>query len=413
MIFALISVGFGSLINLFQIGLLYEILEIDSYISLRVIMNTMNIAAPFLCLGFDNSSPILKRLYPNHPFFWNLILFNVFIFLVFIIISVFLPSNSKILPLMLGLSASTSLASTLAVANYYRVEGDTKKYFFSINIADKLFRFIVIIIITLLTHDIINWTLSVTLTSFIYVIFLISKTNSSICLSGEVFLKQIRISLPFIFSSLAIIALTRMLFYASYLSNDKVITAKIDIWLLFTLFILIPVLNKSKIEEALSQGHIHLYIDGMKKSWLKLMQLEFLVCSAIISIGIISALLGMIVPFDLIEIILPLMLGMLIIAAIPNYVQLICFSGGLKEIALISIIIFIVSIICYLPILVSNNISVQFLFVVSAILYCLIGLIIARQLKIKLMNFIRWKHIIILLIYSSISLSFACIVLLL
>jgi hypothetical protein len=404
---ALISVAIGSLLHLGQAGLLYYFLSIDTYVLYKAMLNTMNVAAPFLCLGFDSASPVLKKMFPNSLFFWNLIAFNVIVFFLFGLVSIMLPQHSSMKPLALGLCASTTVACTLIIANHYRVEGNLRKYFLNINIVDRLFRFTTIIFFAYFIRDILLWAFLVTAVSFCYVIYSVNQTKTTPYFNKKIFFKQFQMSLPFLFSSLVIITTTRLPFYVSYLTNEKLMTAKIDIWLMFTLFLLIPVLNKSKIEEANSQGDMTKYIMGMKDSWLKLMQQEFLVCSGIIVVGIIAVLMQLILPIDLVLIILPLLIGMLIITSIPNYVQLMCFNGGAHKVALISTIVFFSTSMCYAPRLVNDKIPVQILFIFSSIIYCIIGLGVAKYLKIKIIDFWSLRNTIMLAIFTIACISFA------
>ena len=128
MYLALFSVAFGSVLTFGQAAALFNILDLENYVAYRAVLNTMNIAAPFLCLGFDSASPVLRRMNPGFPFFWNLLVLHLVALLLFVTSALILPTASKLLPLILGLAASTSVAAALIVANHYRVEGEIRRY---------------------------------------------------------------------------------------------------------------------------------------------------------------------------------------------------------------------------------------------------------------------------------------------
>lgn len=401
MYLALLSVAYGSLLTFGQAAALFKILNLDDYVAYRAVLNTMNNAAPFLCLGFDSAAPVLKRMNPRFPFFWNILIVQLIALFVFILTSLVLPSDSKLLPLILGLAASSSVAGALIVANHHRVEGAISRYFIGINVADKTVRTAIILILAIFVHDIHVWAVELSLLCFAYVGLIASQTGRRMRLDRHIFLSHARISVPYIFAALGIVAVTRMPFYASYLVEDKLVTAKIDIWLLFSIFLLIPMLNKSKVEESKSTGLPQVYITAMKQSWEGLRKLELIICSGIILIASVAVFDGQAKKSDLLSIVLPLMVGMIIISSMPNFVHVLCLFGNFAVAIKISLLISLFSIIAYLPVFAVVGLTVPYLFIVSALMYCSIGCLVARLINVKIADFWRWREALMLIMFST------------
>jgi hypothetical protein len=408
---ALLSVAIGSALTLGQIFILFNVLNIENYVYSRAVLNTMNIAAPFLCLGFDSAAPVLKRINQGYPFFWNIIVANFCALLIFILLSLILPVHSKLSPLLLGLAASTSVAGALIIANYYRVEGDFQRYFIGLNIIDKLVRTFIIVVLAVLVNDIFHWAILLSMCGSAYMCLIALKTKQPIRLNLSIFIKHMYIGLPYIFSSLGIIFMTRMPFYASYIFEDQLITAKLDIALLFSLFLLIPVLNKSKVEESISEGFVDKYLMGMKQSWHGIWFQELLVCFGIILMAIVSVLLDKATPHDILTILLPLMIGMILISSIPNFSQVLCLLGKFSQGIMASFFVAFVSIVIYLPLLLLPSVPVPCMFIVSASTYCIVGCIVLRKLDVEMHNFWRWKHALISIFICCIVLLLSCVIL--
>jgi hypothetical protein len=401
MYLALFSVAFGSALTFGQAAILFLVLDINDYISYRAVLNTMNIAAPFFCLGFDTAAPILKKMNPKFPFFWNMIVFHFFASLLLFFIASFLAIDSKILPIILGLAASTCAAGTLIVANYYRVEQKINEYFLSINVKDKIVRTTLILSTAYLIQDIVIWSIFMTVLYFAYVLYVANRTDRKIEIDFTIFKRHILTSIPYIFTALGIIALTRLPFYAAYIFEDSIITAKIDIWLLFSIFILIPMLNKSKIEEAVNGDQIRKYIDTMHASWIGIRNQEILVITLINTSAAVAIYFNLLEIKDLYEIIWPLTIGMILIASVPNFVQVICFSGRVYLTVKIAFTLLIIGALSYLPKMEYQNIGIPFLFIFSALLYCSVGILISSYLKIPISLFWRWRDTLLVSLVNS------------
>lgn len=401
MYLALFSVAFGSVLTFGQAAALFNILDLENYVAYRAVLNTMNNAAPFLCLGFDSAAPVLRRMNPGFPFFWNILVLHLVALILFLASALILPTGSNFLPLILGLAASTSVAGALIVANHYRVEGEIRRYFVGVNIVDKLVRTIIILTLAVLVRDILLWSILLSVLCFAYVGLISLQTGCRPKLDYKVFFSHVRISVPYIFAALGLVAVTRMPFYAAYLFDEKLLTAKIDIWLLFSLFLLIPVLNKSKVEESKSAGMAQDYVAAMKKSWSGIRNQELLVCSCIIAIASATVLTGQTAESDLLGIVLPLIVGMILISSQPNYVLVLCLFGKFGLGIKISFIITFTALVAYLPRFSGLEFTVPYLFVMSASIYCAIGCLVAKLLEVKIADFWRWRDALLLIFFST------------
>ena len=405
MYLALFSVGFGSALTFLQAAALFRILNLDDYVAYRAVLNTMNVAAPFLCLGFDNAAPVLRRMNPGFPFFWNLLAAHLVLFVVLTLTAMLLPASSMLLPLAMGLAASTSVAAGLIVANHHRTEGAMNKYFVSINIVDRGVRTLIIVGMAFVVHNVLWWSVLMSTLCVAYVGLVSRRTGVPVQLERSIFWRHVRTSFPYIFSALGIVFTTRMPFYAAYVSEGPLVTAKIDIWLLICLFLLIPALNKSKIEEAVSTGLMAPYMAAMKKSWPLLQRQELLVVCGIAATACGAVLTGHAARADLLLIVLPLVLGMQLIASQPNYVQALCFSGLYTAGMRISVLIAALALLTYLPRMVAPALPIPMLFVLSALAYCATGCWVARQLQVPLADFWRWRGLLALGAFSTAALS--------
>jgi hypothetical protein len=316
-----------------------------------------------------------------------------------------LPTASKFLPLILGLASSTSVAGALIVANHHRAEGAISRYFIGVNIVDKSVRTAIILGLATLVQDILAWSIIMSLLCFAYVGLIASQTGCRIRLDIKIFLTHVRTSLPYIFAALGIVAVTRMPFYAAYIAKDNLATAKIDIWLLFSLFLLIPFLNKSKVEESKSAGIPQDYIVAMKLSWWGLQKMEMLICFGIIFLAAASILTGLGAKNDLLGIVLPLMIGMILISSVPNYIHVLCLYGKFNLAIKISLLVTFVAIMAYIPMLAPIGLKVPFLFIASALIYCSIGCLVARIIEVKISDFWRWREALLLILFSTLAMT--------
>lgn len=402
MYLALLSVGIGSALTFAQAAALFYILDIDRYVAFRAVLNTMNLSAPFLCLGFDNSAPVLRRMHEGFPFFWNMIVLQGALGLFLLAVALVFPADSELRPLVLGVACGTSIAAALMVANHYRTSGSVQRYFAHVNVVDKFARTLIIIGMAVLLTDVLLWSISIAVFGFLYVLYSSRRTGVEMRLDAGIFREHLVISLPYVFSVMGIVLQTRMPFYASYVSDVPLTVAKIDIWLLFSLLLLIPTLNRSKVEEARSGGQLPGYIDGMRGAWPSLRNQELLLAAGVMGLACLAAFVGRIPREDLLQIGLPLLVGMMLIASQPNYVQALCFAGRAWAGVQMSVAIVAASVVCYLPRLVFPELPIPVLFVASSVAYCLIGCAVARRLGIPLRKFWRWRDLAVMAIFVTV-----------
>jgi hypothetical protein len=399
--FALFSVFLGTAITLLQLIVLSYILDVDNYVNYRAFLNIMNNAVPFLCLGFDTSSPLLRKSNSQFPFFWNLFLFYFFLFLLFILIGLFLPLNSKVQSLFFGLSASLSIAGTTIIANMKRSDGNFRSYFMSLNVLDKSIRIIIIIGFALLIKTFFNWAICVSLASFLYLTYIVLSLKNKFLINFHIFYKHLKQSLPMILAAFGPHTIMRFPFYAAFFYEKNIITAKIDFWLLIALSLLIPVLNSSKIEEAKAKCTVFPYIKGIKSARMHIALQETVILGGIFILTFCALKLGKTSEYDLISILLPLMIGMLLIGSVPNYPQLLCFSSNPKLAIFISAVLILITIFIYHLNFIFFNAPTSLVFLISTCIYFFIGFLISLHLKIKFTDFFRIKRMLFLGIITT------------
>lgn len=357
----------------------------------------MNNLAPLLCLGFDSGAPLLKKI-SSTSFFWNLLFLNAIIFISTLLLAIHFQANSKIQTILFGISASTTLAVTIVIANYRRSHGETRQYFLSVNVYDRLLRTFIIIGCALLINNLTNWAAAICLLSAAYAIYIAKLTKTKIDLNYQKFINQLKISIPFIFVSLGILVISRIPFYASYFFDNNIYAAKLDFFLLFSLFILIPFLNQSKIQEAKSEASLSNYLEYMRQGWRHIFIQELFIMMLMFVLAWIAIFIKKADGYEIKYICAPILCGMILVSSIPNFIQLICFSMNGNKAIRHSITLVLITLLIYTPKIFFREISTTFFFVASTVLYVIFGCLVAKNLRIKLNMFLRLTRTIILLL---------------
>ncbi len=394
---ALVSVFFGSSLTLAQVYLLSRLLDINTYVNARAIINTMNNLAPILCLGFDNGAPILKKGHCSKGFYWNLLVLNFFIFVVFLFVAISLTNTPKTQSIFFGISASCTLACTIVIANHIRSSGDTRKYFLSVNVYDRIVRTSIITGTALLLQELTSWATTVCIMSGIYALYVTWITRTKIDINYRKFFEQLQTSVPFIFASLSIVVVSRTPFYAAYFFDKSGYAAKLDFYLLISLFILIPALNQSKIQEAKSEANLLTYMNYMRQGWNHVFTQELFILVLMFTLAWSAVIFEKANISDIKSIFIPILSGMVLISSTPNYIQLICFKLKRKKAIYYSLVFMLLTLLIYTPKLLINNTSTTSLFLLSATSYVLFGFFVAKKLHLGLNKFFRLGRTVFLI----------------
>ena len=192
---AMVVIGVG-LTLLQMLGLFY--LFNDHYIDSRAIINTMNISAPLLCMGFDITSPQITKSEKSALFIWNFVLLHLFLALVFFLAS-FLISDVKTSYIFLGLVLGAIFSSNLLLNEYERNINSVKKYFFDLHVRDRFNRTFFILVIAFIADSIFTWSTILIVLSLAYLFFLIIKYKEDIGFDFLKLKKHLILSLPFLF----------------------------------------------------------------------------------------------------------------------------------------------------------------------------------------------------------------------
>jgi len=387
---ALVMVIIGVGLTLLQmLGLFY--LFNDHYIDSRAIINTMNISAPLLCMGFDITSPQITKSEKSALFIWNFVLLHLFLALVFFLAS-FLISDVKTSYIFLGLVLGAIFSSNLLLNEYERNINSVKKYFFDLHVRDRFNRTFFILVIAFIADSIFTWSTILIVLSLAYLFFLIIKYKEDIGFNFLKLKKHLTLSWPFLLTSLVIVFVYRATFYFSYYFDTSTYAAKIDFWLTISLLLLIPMMNVSKFAETSAQGDMNKYIYSLKSGWTKLYQQQLLIILMIFILTALGIYFNKITSIEIITMILPLSLSILLLTLTPSYLYLALlknkFSSCLHHVFLfiiISLIIFLFkAIYLFLP--------VSWLLLINCFLYLIYTLHFSRaSLDVKISVILRFN----------------------
>ena len=373
---ALLMVLIGVCLTLLQMLGLYVIFE-DDYTTSRAVINTMNIAAPLMCFGFDITAPQITKTEKNASFIWNFISLHLFLLVIFVICS-FLAPDEKVKSIFLGLSLASIFASKIIVVEFERTLGFVKQYFFNLHVRDRFYRTLAILLIGYLFTNIDIWSALLIIFSLIYLFVIIYKYKDALFFNFKQFKNHIYICLPFFISAIAVVFIYRAVFYVSYFFDTNLITAKIDLWLIIALFILIPMMNISKYAETQSKGNLSVYIKEMQKSWKKITQQQFLIILMIFALTAAGIYLDKVEKNDLILFVFPMVLSMLIVSTIPSFFYLALLKGRIKISAYNIFTILLLSLTVYSLKFYYPEIPATYLLLLNCILYTLFTLIMSK-----------------------------------
>ena len=368
---ALVLVALGILITLAQMYGLYIIFD-DQYIEARAVINSMSIAAPLLCFGFDTSAPIITKREKTPAFLWNFFGLHL-IFMGGFITAAFVVDEVKTSYIFLGLALGAVFASKLFIVEYERCLGKIKQYYFDLHVRDRLYRTIAILLLALFFSNITTWSIAFLIFSLAYFFLLVTKYWNTVNFDRTKLTHHLSISLPYLVTGIVTAVLYRLAFYVSYYQDNSMDTAKIDFWLIVSLFLLIPYLNASKIAETAAKNSVTHYIHLMKDSWEKISLQQSLVIFFIIIITVAGYFIGRVDQQDLIKIILPILLAMIIATSTLSFCYLSLLSGRVRLSFLASAFFVLFSLACYSPKYFYPEIPAAYLMLGNAFFYAILN----------------------------------------
>jgi len=371
---ALVLVALGILITLAQMYGLYIIFD-DQYIEARAVINSMSIAAPLLCFGFDTSAPIITKREKTPAFLWNFFGLHL-IFMGGFITAAFVVDEVKTSYIFLGLALGAVFASKLFIVEYERCLGKIKQYYFDLHVRDRLYRTIAILLLALFFSNITTWSIAFLIFSLAYFFLLVTKYWNTVTFDRTKLTHHLSISLPYLATGIVTAVLYRLAFYVSYYQDNSMDTAKVDFWLMVSLFLLIPYLNASKIAETAAKNSVTHYIDLMRASWEKISLQQSLIILLIMLITVGGYFIGRVDKPDIVEIILPILLAIIIATSTPSFCYLALLAKKIKLAFVTSALLIFFSLLCYAPkYFFASPIPVSYLMLVNACGYAFFNII--------------------------------------
>lgn len=360
---SLLSVALGSLVTLLQYFGLGYFLTDQNFLSARAAINTMNLLAPFLCLGLDNAAPRIVREGSKGSYVWSFLALAVPAAAAMMLIA-WLDIEWKYSPFLIGIAFSMTVSISLVASNFTRAGGAHQRYFLSVNFFDRFARTMVLLGAALLANDFLNWALWVLPAFLLYSLFVVIRSEASReCF--ELFPKKLICeSLPLMLSSVAIIILTRSAYFAAYALEEPKSANVTDIVLLFSLFILIPILNIQKIAEIDDSAEHGAGHYGSRR----LVGAEFLIVTGYLAIMAVGLALGFLSIADLFEIALPIGIGMVVVSLLPNFPHLLLLHGRSQGGVTATVVVIAGTLAAY-PLAYYFGLSTAWGFVIASIVY--------------------------------------------
>ena len=380
----LIIVWIGTLINIVQLYGLYRIFGVD-YVQSRAIINSMTILAPLLCLGFDTAAPLITKLERSSSFIWNFLIAQLFFMGFFLLVALNLD-NQKTSYIFFGLSLGALFSSNLFLLEYQRSLGQIKEYFFNLHIRDRFYRMAIILLTALASTSFLTWVYTLILFFIIFLGFSTKKYWKFINFNPKKLCQHLTISLPYLFIAISAAAITRLPFYVSYYLDSYINTAKIDFWLMLSLFMLLPYMNILKIAETETKGQTSVLLSHIKGKTRKLSQQQMLISLMILFVAGFGLIIGMVERQDIYEIILPLIISIVIITSAPPFSYLALSYQKIKLASIATIIISMISLACYTPSYFNVHVPIAYLMIINASIYLSINILASSyffRLRVK------------------------------
>jgi hypothetical protein len=371
----------GNLIVLLQIAAMYLVLSQSDFVEYRSIINIANYLGVLMCVGMDFSTPnsIKKGVSERRQLGGSLIV--IILAAIFTVVMTYLFYNKGVSnQILLGILVGTTIAYFNVINNISRSRGDVDSYFLRGNLTQRAVRTFLIVSLLYATSTIYDWAILLFIGYLVYSLFIQKRLKVGISLSVIDAIKGVKVGIRYFFVALLLVGVTRISYYSSLDVYEDIRIVTIDFVLLAYLFLLIPFLNSFKIAEIESDFNIKSYVNYAKNHLSEKRNQQ-----RIISIGLVIAIfifdwLFPKVTQDIIFVSGFVSLGMVIITSGQHYLGLL--QWHLKSRYLIYAVFFILS-----GIMLINIILITFevyyysewLFVLSALLYLLIGLFFWRK----------------------------------
>ena len=374
----------------------------EQFFSARAAINSMNLVAPFLCLGLDNAAPRLVQKGSNGSYVWGFLVYAAIGALALVLVG-WGTGEWKYSPFIIGAGFALTLSTTLVASNYLRAQGAHQRYFLNVNIYDRFARTFILLGAAVFFEEFLFWALIVVPAFILYSASVVMRSGATLKGSLRFPADEARRSLPLILSSVAIILLTRSPYFAAYIKDGVISANATDLILLFSLLILLPVLNVQKIDEVMLEGTER---DGHRSKGRQLALAEFVIVSGFIAFLFLANIIGFLSRADLVGIAMPLGIGMILISMIPNFPHILLLVGRTKAGLAVTVIATLLALISYAALSVLTD-TTAWGFVFAALAYTLTGVIFARRYIIAYVSAGRIVRTVALAAYLVIALNCA------
>ncbi len=399
---SLVSVALGSIVTLLLYFGLNYLLPEQQFFSARAVINSMNLFAPFLCLGLDNAAPRLVQKGSNGSYVWGFLVYAIIGALALVLLG-WAVGQWKYSPFIIGAGFALTLSTTLVASNYLRAQGAHRRYFLNVNIYDRFARTFILLGAAVFFEEFLFWALVVVPAFIIYSASVVVRSGATLQGSLRFPTEEARRSLPLILSSVAIILLTRSPYFAAYIKDGVISANATDLILLFSLLILLPVLNVQKIDEVILKGS---EAGGRPNNGRQLALAEFVIISGFISFLLLANIMGFLSRADLIGIAMPLGIGMILISMIPNFPHILLLVGRTKAGLAVTVIATVLATLSYTVVSALTD-TTAWGFVFAALAYTLTGVVFARQYIIPYVSAGRITRTVALAAYLVVALNCA------
>lgn len=370
---------FGSVLIAFQIAALYLLLDKDSFVEYRVIINTANYAAIIFTMGLVDSAhfAINKAKIEESKYLGLSLVLILSVYAISTIIFYAFSSSEITKNLFFGVVLGSVISIYLLFISILRIRGKVDAYFKEINVKQRIIRTFLIVIALVVTDSIEQWFYLVFIGYLAHLLFVKFRNQIKVSIPSGSYLSIIKISSLFFIVSFLMIAVTRAPYYFSLYFYDTSQIVTIDIVLTGMVLMLIPFLNQYKISEISSNFKIEDYINDTKSYHSERLKQQVFLVMILIFLVLFAEFMAPSFLDNGLLVAGILMIGMTIIVSSQHYLAMLQLTANIQMLIksfiaiLISIFLLTIVLINY-----SFNYSIELSFVLLSILYSLIGKVV-------------------------------------
>ncbi len=378
---AFLTLAGGNLMMLLQIAGMYIVLSQSDFTEYRSIINIANYLGILMCIGMDISTPNSIKEGVSERCQLGGALIVIIIAAIFSVVMIYLFFNKgQDNQILLGILVGTTIAYFNVINNISRSRGDVDSYFLRGNLTQRVVRTFLIVGLLYVTSTVYDWAILLFIGYLAYSLFIQKRLKVGISFSVIDTIKGVKAGIRYFFVALLLVGVTRISYYSSLEIYEDIRIVTIDFALLAYLFLLIPFLNSFRIAEIESDFNIKSYVNYAKNHLSEKRNQQ-----RIVSIGVFIAIfifdwLFPKVTQDIIFVSGFISLGMVIITSGQHYLGLLQWHP--KSRYLMYAVFCVLSGIMLISISLTNfevYYYSEWLFVLSALLYFLVGLFFWRK----------------------------------